>query len=494
MSSPGALELWVEPEGGAGGSSQPGGFVQAFDSIQHGGVQLVDILPTSFVSTQAGTQAWVRSVKQWFDWDPTDNAAADQITKVAPTFVGGGPGRFNRRIGGHPEWEAQAAWTIDPINGNNENASTLQTWAELARRLNYPAGDQVTTSVTVRIASTLPVSDPVNLLAYMHAGEFRIEGTKTIIAAGTLTAPTTPINRATQQLTVIHDVAQTWGPLVNKLIRITASSVPANVGAAAWISRDLGGGNAESSPFLVAPTNGSFTFGTEITPALGDSYEVYDLPSVNLGTICVVPGSGVSPPAGSWMSLAWLNINGGAELRGITNKLRQAVRIHQSQLLGCIIAADQTITYSCYFPFVNLVYGPGVLWVSAGLVTGSLLATLAGQVDLQNDTLLEGANAQFYNEPGCFFTLTSACAFRNTLNGTITIGGAAIVGGLYWGTSNASHVFRVSSGSFVRYTTKPTCNAGLGAGKECLVGGTDKLWTAIPYVNPANNAEFVVDT
>jgi hypothetical protein len=47
---------------------------------------------------------------------------------------------------------------------------------------------------------------------------------------------------------------------------------------------------------------------------------------------------------------------------------------------------------------------------------------------------------------------------------------------------------RVHAGGKLFYTTKPTINAGLGAGREARVGGTNKLWSEIPYLEPANGA------
>jgi hypothetical protein len=43
----------------------------------------------------------------------------------------------------------------------------------------------------------------------------------------------------------------------------------------------------------------------------------------------------------------------------------------------------------------------------------------------------------------------------------------------------------------VTYVTKPVINGGLGAGRESIVGGTDKQWGAIPYVEATNEAALV---
>ena len=61
-----------------------------------------------------------------------------------------------------------------------------------------------------------------------------------------------------------------------------------------------------------------------------------------------------------------------------------------------------------------------------------------------------------------------------------------------WGTNNAGHGIIVASSSVYSYSTLPTVNSGLGAGREARVGGTDKLYAAVPFIEPANNAALVV--
>jgi len=61
-----------------------------------------------------------------------------------------------------------------------------------------------------------------------------------------------------------------------------------------------------------------------------------------------------------------------------------------------------------------------------------------------------------------------------------------------WGTNNTGHGVKVQSAGIYSYTTKPTINGTLGAGREALVGGTDKLYSAIPYIEATNNAALVL--
>jgi hypothetical protein len=61
-----------------------------------------------------------------------------------------------------------------------------------------------------------------------------------------------------------------------------------------------------------------------------------------------------------------------------------------------------------------------------------------------------------------------------------------------WGTANAGHGVKVQSGAMYSYVTKPTVNGTLGVGREALVGGTDKLYADVPYIEGANNAALVL--
>jgi hypothetical protein len=60
-----------------------------------------------------------------------------------------------------------------------------------------------------------------------------------------------------------------------------------------------------------------------------------------------------------------------------------------------------------------------------------------------------------------------------------------------WGANNTSRYY-YSIGGFYSHVTKPTINGTLGAGREAQIGGTDKVYGVVPYVEGANLAHLVL--
>lgn len=491
MSSP--MELWVQSEGGAGGSSQPGGFVQAFDSINNGGVQLVDIAPTSFVSAQAGTQAWVRSVRQWFDWDPTDTGTADQITKVAPTFVGVGAGRFNRRSGGHPLWLTQADWTIDSVAGNDESmgnaAAPLKTWSELARRWYYPNVAFLSSPVVVTIASSLPPTDLVNMnIAIGPSGSLLISGIPTIMHSGTLTGATA-IDRTTNVLQKIADGALDWSPYLNLEVCMTIGGTP----GFAWIAKNLGGGEARCSGFsdgLLSPTS--------LSPVGNEPYTIRDFPSVTFGDVRVEAASENFAPPYSSCSFEQLKMEFFVIASNSVMKSGSAFGIfvrHCSVMGGTFSGVFGFVSCGCTGP---IPIGGTHVFLSC-LFTGYIQVTNAvGVLDydcLFQSTPTQGAGIQLISSDWDLGTVAS-CDNQELYLGAIDLKAGSYVvqkaqisglNALYGVNNRYGILARGGTGYF--YVTKPVIAT---TGADARIGGTNKAWAAVPYVEPLNLAQVSV--
>ncbi len=168
----------------------------------------------------------------------------------------------------------------------------------------------------------------------------------------------------------------------------------------------------------------------------------------------------------------------------------------------------------CIFESVNVI-GDGncsqtsCRWVSSringGFVAGGvvvndgLAASGANTTYIDYDCLGQGGNVVnvFY---GALVQVANACAFDGT--GGVQIGvlarlvlqhiGAAS-GASLWGTTASGRGIKVDSrGDFVFSASAAiTINAGLGLGREALIGATDKLLSQLPYVDATKQAVAV---
>ncbi len=252
-----------------------------------GSGRLIDVpLATLASLSNGGALAFVLSVKDFWRWDPLSTLTPDNITVATPTAVVGA-GRFIRMLIYAPEWRRQTAWTISSA-GNDENdgatLTPLATTTEWSRRIGPPQpGDPIGVNMLVTIAATPPTDILSASLLVANAGIVTFKGTATVqtpAGSGAFTA-VQAINRAGNLVTNVTDGARAWTR--GQRIRITAGT-PGNIGATAWITKDLTAGVAETTPFCVSPSS---TVGTptNVTPVVGDSYTVETVPIVKIGYV-----------------------------------------------------------------------------------------------------------------------------------------------------------------------------------------------------------------
>lgn len=186
----------------------------------------------------------------------------------------------------------QATWFIDPAGGSSGNDSNsgvdaghpLLTTGEMLRRLgSSPFSFKQDT--TIQYMSSYPdtTADPLNLFLFVDGPwTTTILGTATTTSSGTFTTPIVAKNRASQQRPRVKDGTRTW--TIGDRIRITQAGP--NFGATAWVQKDIGGGVAETTDFMIwdIPFDQS---ATRVDPTLGDSYVVESLSAVNLGILDV---------------------------------------------------------------------------------------------------------------------------------------------------------------------------------------------------------------
>ena len=168
-----------------------------------------------------------------------------------------------------PRWAQQITWYIDPVGGNDQSAGTvgdpLLTWAEFARRMPVAA-----TAYTVNILGNLAATDPISWMPRIEWSRqlsatkpsITIVGTETVAANGVFAAGATlPVVNVASQFTVAAHGAWATG----RAVRNTTAG--ARFGALAFVSLDMGAGQAECSPWWLAAT-----FAEAAAPLLNDTF------------------------------------------------------------------------------------------------------------------------------------------------------------------------------------------------------------------------------
>ena len=169
----------------------------------------------------------------------------------------------------NPTWATQTTWFIDPIGGSDSNdglliTTGLKTWAELRRRMLAVGGHA--TSTTITILSDLPSTDVMTL--DWSGGSINnynlIQGTVTMVRAGTITGWTSRNPSGGQPSVLIDSAVTDWSPDLG-LATGRAISILGNY---TWGFADLGSGQ------LVVDTMNDFSW------ALGDVYQVCSFPQI----------------------------------------------------------------------------------------------------------------------------------------------------------------------------------------------------------------------
>lgn len=370
-------------------------------------------------------------------------------------------------------------------------AKPLKTFARLSQiigPISRTAGD-----IVINVGSS-PPTDALNMNVGIADGTgLAIRGTPVVQATGTLTGVTVANVGANTPWSIADaGLAGGWAAHVGKLVRITGG---ARAGNYARVVKDLGAGAARISPFGNVAVGVGVPAFQVVTPVIGDPYEILSPPTVRAGGLNfrLLSQSGVVV-ASSFLRNAvtfdGVTLDGNTMLAGVDGRLVPVV-FKQSIGTGLYMGSDYVIAGGGGFDGSAAGIGSLVNLDGVGVMGNFLVYQNASAVAL-NNTIFQNAALS------CGGTLTvfglsffDRAAANNTL--LVNQGGYCRASGATWGTANAGHGVIVTSGSRLSYNTKPTVNATLGAGREAQVGGTDKLWAAIPYVEATNNAAIVAE-
>jgi hypothetical protein len=447
--------------------------------------------------------AWVESVKDSWRWDATSTLTADNITVCNPTANGANPGRFIRKLIPAPEWRQQAAWFVDTA-GNDENDGTsaltpLQTDTEIGRR--WGVGAQLSIPVTVTYANA-PANETNYDVQILSGGSLTVQGTLTDTKTGiVLTAVQVQVRTAGSELGWAITGPTLGAADVGQLAIITASGTPANVGAYARILKDEGGGKVRVSPFGTFAASDSAPF-VQITPLVGDTIKVSTPMTLKAGRLYIASGTRSATQATPSRQCAIFDsmiIDGGTpaldgvvESGGVTIFYARTI-LQNLTLVG--FTSGTGLQRLCGGGWNSLIVNSGTLRIFQAGGTGSLTVNWAGLITLLADTYFQ--NCQVNAPPGSVVLSQGAAWWdRSVADSTVSVqeGGTMRQSGAVadWGTGNAGHAIRIfSTGEYI-YAIKPTINGTLGAGREALIGGTDKQYGAVPFIEPTNNAALVL--
>jgi len=424
-------------------------------------------------------------------------------------------------VTGDPSVVNQASWYVDQTAGNDDNdgddvAAPLASLSELNRRL---GSYEVQVPVTVQVTGDLDEGS-LTLSANCPQG-LSIEGVPTTIFTGVLTAGTQGFDTSlipVQDCRIVDAALPAdWvdsGPggtsLVYKLIRITSGI---NTGATAWIMKDLGGKVARCSQFMKAD-------GSSTSPGAGASYEVLDLPIINVDG---APNLLVDAPPFSKILLKNLHIKGGAVTTEPVVMTQSGVEFWRckiegrapyfrsvSDIRGLVLANTLIrVTNSAKVDFCG---GPSIyLWGVAGanvsfrFNAGSNAVFYKNNIGQADGTMLPWiemcpgsyVNIDDLSSYGAFdsATIVWSTAYIQA-NGTLDLGNSAVL----WDQNRAG-----GKGMFVRAGGKCHWSGGnavdffkfdAGVASELSIGGTISTVAAlgaVGFFNVANGAGIFPD-
>lgn len=401
---------------------------------------------------------------------------------------------------GDPTAVTQTAWYVNPTTGDDDNdgseESPLQTLSEVARRW---YGQSINVKTTVYLpAEDLPDTDKPRWHFHIDEdGAVLLKGTATTVATGTLTS-VTQRNTTTGQPNEVTDtnLSDNWGALglVNKRIRLTSGS---NIGAVAWVAKDLGSKQARVSSWCVDSEVDLDDLPWEPNPAnceaaSTDGYVVESLPTINDMTVDVTVNSKGALYETCKFWFEDVRIAPGVDRHVFFHVIGER---YTFALNRCDVTNVEPVPGGT-MPLTNCMsYIPGLqnnitMYLFGGFVRYYLNTGMSNEVAVGRAALIHGGVwcwggklSMFYG--GCCIMETGSYAGIEVSAGGVVVSQDQPI----FGDADTGKGVVVNKGSKLLYdTTKPTIT---GTGGEANVGGTAKLWSEIPFFDTASGAAIV---
>jgi hypothetical protein len=486
---------------------------------------LVTFLTVARASAKRMLDAPLAQVSSWIDGQPLYTSSCggagwhwqadfpsglltDNITTCRPTswVAGGLNGACVRGLEGNRTSLLATAWFVNSTATDNEGAGTaldpVQTAAEILRRFG-PGEIYFPDNVTFNFAQA-PTSPIVGFhLGVTNLHNIIFQGTPTSSQENVvITAVTAQVRTPGSEVALAITGATLGAADVGKLAIIVDSATPGHIGAYAYVIEDQTAGKVGITPFGFASED--FTVFSQITPSVGDTIDIVvpmTLPVASIvfnnQTTNFVPFEPVVTPLDCVVfrdcTVAGTDGNGGITANGISvyyeRCIWQSLMLYGDQHPS---ANSQVLAGGGVSGFVDVhtsagIYKSGVLNCFVNLAPGAIFIC---------DT-----DSYFQNSGTILFAGTSVASYGTAFWDRASANNALVVqhGAEWnqfgavpdWGTGNAGHGIKIASLGGYTYVTKPTINGTLGAGREALIGGTDKVYAAVPFIEPANNAALV---
>jgi len=486
-----------------------------FTTVNNGGARpLKGISAVEFALLRNGTLVYVESVRDFYKWNPASTEADDTGTATAlnrycnPTVNGVNPGRLERMFLYSPDWRVQDFF-IDSATGHNENdgsiATPLANDVELFQRWGASCNLETIRAVHYAQDPTTQTNYDVNIF---ENASLTIQGVLTSSQTGVvITAVGAQVRTAGAEARHRITGATLGAADVGKLA-VIVTGTPGNIGAYAKILKDNGGGQVIVSPFGIADTNGFPGF-TQITPVVGDAIDVVEPTRLLVGAIRIknfsrTPSAFSATPPANTVVFDSVTLDGDADFItfGTGELCNEGLYV---QLVRSNLRSMQINGFSPIADVATWCLGGGVenvLYVNADalslLQTGILNCTVqvnhGGVLGLSADTYFQASN--LYGFFGGIISSAGASVFDLNAPGipALSIQSDYEHFGTVpdWGTNNTGYAIFITSGNTYDYQVKPSINGLLGVGREASIGGTDKLYAAVPYIEGANGAAMVL--
>jgi hypothetical protein len=403
----------------------------------------------------------------------------------------------------------QATWFVDPVNGNDANngataATALKTDAR--RQVLWGGTTQalILQPVTVTYLSALPATDIVNYnvtigsVGGVSGKLFITSPMNQQVGAGTgaFTA-VQAINRAGNLVSNVTDGARAWTR--GQRIRIMSG---ARVGAVAWITKDLGAGVAETTAFFTYPAGGTNAFPTAVTPQVGDPYVTETLNTIPIGR-WEVHTTGPSTATTGAMFIDQMDVDGtafGAQGSMYTDSEEPGIVGTSCNFKACaLIGINNDLAIQLTNCLADTLNVTGVAFLGGGCHGGAVSNVFPlpnGIVIFDRDflgadqpiiTTATGPSAVIFGNVAAMRASVAVDLNPGAIARQFNIFGA---GNALYGSGNGIGVRARSMAAYIYASgSKPTIATTTS---DAVVGGTNKAWAAIPYVEAANQAEIVV--
>lgn len=409
----------------------------------------------------------------------------------------------------------QAAWYIDAVNGNDNNAGSqsapIQTLAEWASRINGgtltppivldPNGSGVTAAFVdvYLVSASYPQSDPLSfsvdlgpsaILRFWGMGQMTTY-TGSITGALTAKAPATNVPWSFQDTAIPSTWTATLAASGGMGSRIRNTNV-SRTGVITYAAKDLGSQTVRTSDWgarAILPNQVTIN-AASITPVVGDTYVVEQITKLWVGDI-YLSGLGINNPSGTRSVVGFTDIDfqcptGVAASSIFSDKILQWIMFS-----GCIwsqtVAQCNFGLYLGNFFFENCCFRARNLYAVAcamtweqGLNLNFITPIVSGQIIYDGDflnqgnpiTCITGVDYRFAQlavmdsgSHGVFLQPASEVSILNQRQNAHRL----------WGAGNGTYGVRTRGSSSLNYTTTiPTIT---GTSGDFLLGGSAVAWS-----------------